>query len=152
MMHRYPMRTIIINVYAFSQFLVASLKYRYENPRVCQKNSRLHKVALTAPKIAERPKSANTSSNCIRTENSMDSRQSFLRLRKKGLTAIPLEAQRQNRIRMQEIKVTKRHLALSAVPLPPTNCPLRVMLLYPNSKPLKHELYGTENYCLKVSQ
>jgi hypothetical protein len=68
MMRRYPMRIAIINVYAFSQFLVASLKYRYENPRVYQKNSCLHKVALTAPKIAERPKSANTSSNCIHTK------------------------------------------------------------------------------------
>ena len=50
------MRINIINVYAFSEFLVASLKYRYENPRFRHKNSRLHKVARTTPEIAEKTK------------------------------------------------------------------------------------------------
>lgn len=34
--------------------MVASLKYRYENPRFYQKKRRLHKVARIAPKIAEK--------------------------------------------------------------------------------------------------
>jgi hypothetical protein len=109
------MRVVIINVYAFSQFLVASLKYRYENPQVRQKNSRLHKVAPIAPKIAEKPKSANRSSKCIRTKNSMNCYQSFLHM--EGLVATPHEAQHHKRIRLNKHRWTESPSALSFISL-----------------------------------